>query len=40
MHNLRRAVKGKMFRNLAKTPTDLDSLNVNVLICSAKFNFS
>ena len=29
-----------MFRNLDKIPTDLDILHVNLVICSAKFNFS
>ena len=29
-----------MFRNLAKIPTDLDILHVNLIIRSAKFNFS
>ena len=29
-----------MFLSLDKIPTDLDILNVNVIICSAKFNFS
>ena len=28
-----------MFRNLDKIPTDLDILHVNLVICSAKFNF-
>ena len=29
-----------MLRNLAKIPTNLDILHVNVIVCSAKFNFS
>ena len=29
-----------MFCNLAKIPTDLDILHVNLIILSAKFNFS
>ena len=29
-----------MFRNLAKIPTGLDILHVNLIISSAKFNFS
>ena len=29
-----------MFLSLDKIPTDLDIFHVNVIICSAKFNFS
>ena len=29
-----------MFRNLDKIPTDLDILHVNLIVCSAEFNFS
>ena len=37
---LRRALKAKKFPNFDKILTDLDISHVNVVICSAKFNFS